>query len=703
MAYTDADTDLPIPKPSDRDADKLGWTNQVISRGLAFIRAQPAYADIDKGRSLVHSMETYDEQIPDKLSHVRLPRIKRQIREIVATLSNLRPTWDYVSNDPAKYETQANVLNKLHKAWFFGEEVDRSIRSALQFAAVEGTGYLYLTYEKPLRQKTGRIKLTPLGATGYIPFQQSLDNKIQNAETGIVCTEVPLQRARRLYKLPHLQATNTVASNLITSGIKGVATHIVNTISPYLQAGGPNRNRNQAANVPTVAIYHLYIKDDSINESGQPMKMGNFSASGKPLDNYSYVVPSMGDPIPTGRMIPQYTDGQPQLNPLTQEPQLVEETRPAEQADCLIYPNLRLIIATPDTLIYDGPSMYWHGKIPIVQFRLDDWPWNFLGFSLVRDTWRLEESITARLRARDDATNARLNPALMYDSQMSDEFDKNFSPRIPGGRIVRPKMIDRPVESVLPVDFYTVSPNVDAEITADEERLDFLMGIPEIKELMKLKQLPDSDSLDKVIGASGSIIVDLARNMESSIRELGEMWKAMAFQFCTVGERLQFLGTEGVVMEDFDFDPGNMIPSHLAGEDPTKASRATRTERARLHLDSFRFNVIPNSLAQIANITRKMLTLQIWRDKSFPMDPWYFADVMEIGGLGPPPAEAKNMMERWEAWQEKFIELQTRIAQAVQGGEGIGETGKRPGRPPSGHAPPALAVKSNGRQTVTES
>jgi len=357
--------DFSIPSRFESDDDILAYGNDCISRGLRFLEGQPAYADIEKGKAIIHSMETYEEAIPDKLSHVRVPRIKRQIREIVATLSNLRPTWDYVSTDPRKYEDQANVLNKLMKSWYFNEEVDRSVRKALQYAATEGTGYLYMTYEKPLRSTTGRIKLTPLGAMGYIPFQQGMDNKIQNAEVGIVCTEIPVQKARRIYKRPDLQPTNSTATNLV----KGVTKMITNMISPYLAAGGKNRQKNTESNTPTVNIYHIYIKDDSINRTGEPIKMGNFSADGKPLDNFSYIVPSMGDPILTGRTTPLYSDGQPQLNPFTDDTELTEETRPAEAADCMLYPNLRVIIMSPTDLIYDGPSQFWHGKIPIVQFR----------------------------------------------------------------------------------------------------------------------------------------------------------------------------------------------------------------------------------------------------------------------------------------------------------------------------------------------
>ena len=53
---------------------------------------------------------------------------------------------------------------------------------------------------------------------------------------------------------------------------------------------------------PTVNIYHGYIMDDSINMSPTPIQMGAYGT------NWSYDVPSLGDPIPTGLVGP---DGQP--------------------------------------------------------------------------------------------------------------------------------------------------------------------------------------------------------------------------------------------------------------------------------------------------------------------------------------------------------------------------------------------------------
>jgi hypothetical protein len=685
--YADDDADFSIPSRDTSDTERISWGNAVRDRGLSFLMAQPAWPDLQKGRNLIYSMETYDpsiEGIPDKLSRVRVPRIKRNTREIVATLSNLRPTSNYVPNDPQQYEQQANIFNKTMQAWYFEKRVDRSIRKALQYAATEGTGYLYMTWEQ------GWPKLTALGAASYIPFQQGMDNEIQNTEIGIVVTEVPLQKARRIYKLPHLQASRSQSSTLVApTNTVDISTNM----SAYHKAAGPNRGNNgERLNVPTVDILHLYIKDDSINNSGAPVKMGSFDGD-KPLDDFSYVVPYVGQPLPTGRMTEKPRGDQPGsiLNLVTGDPLLVPETRPATEADCKLYPNLRLIQMTPTDIIYDGPSFFWHGKIPIVQFRLDDWPWNFLGFSLIRDTWRLEESINARLRARDDAMMARLNPALLIDSRMSDQFDDKANPRIPGFRAIKVPMVDSPVEPMVPAAFFQMS-GVDAEIAEDEKRLDFLMGISAIDELMKLKQMPQSDSLDKVIGASTNIIIDIARNMETAVSQIGEFFMYMIAQYMTTGRRVHMLGEDGISIEDFDFDPGNLVPSHLPGEDPNKPSRASRIERMKVFMSNFSFKVIPNSYTQISSITRRMLSLQLWRDKSFPYDPWTFAEDMERS-IGPPPPDAPDMLARWMKWQEMLMKMQ-----------GAAQEANPEGRPPSGNQPPKIVQKDGGaRQTVTES
>jgi hypothetical protein len=296
---------------------------------------------------------------------------------------------------------------------------------------------------------------------------------------------------------------------------------------------------------------------------------------------------------------------------------------------------------------------------------------------------------------------------------MSEEFDKNFTPRIPGARMIKNPMEEKPIELVVPIETYQVPPSTDAELIQDEQRLDFLMGVPDTKALMSLKQMPNQESIEKLLGANSPILTDMARNMESSMRQLGELWKTMAFQWETTAMRMRLLGIDGVSVEDFDYDPGNLIPSHMPGEDPEQPSTFKKMERARFHMDSFQYMVVPNSIANITQTMRRMIFLQLWRDKSFPLSPWTLAEQLDIPNFGPSPAGTKNEVERWKEWLRFVAKTQAEIAQEMQQMQQQNNPlaliqqmlgGGQEGRPPTGQQPPHFESKNGGqRQVVSES
>ena len=223
----------------------------------------------------------------------------------------------------------------------------------------------------------------------------------------------------------------------------------------------------------------------------------------------------------------------------------------------------------------------------------------------------------------------------------------------------------------------------------------------------------------------GPVIQDSSRNMERSLRDVGEIWKGLAFQFYNTSRRVQVLGPNGIVEEDFDYEPGLMIPSHLAHEDKGKPSRYTLAERAKRHQNNFFLYIVPHSLHEITQITRKMLHLQLQRS-GFPIDPWTMAEVMELDNFGPAPTGTNNMIERWVAWQRMQMELrldlermlqkalaeaqQTSQQQGGQDGQGTPYRGVLEGllnptargtggRPPSGKTAPRMQTKDRGTRT----
>ncbi len=171
------------------------------------------------------------------------------------------------------------------------------------------------------------------------------------------------------------------------------------------------------------------------------------------------------------------------------------------------------------------------------------------------------------------------------------------------------------------------------------------------------------------------------------------MWEALFFQFMsTTPRKVQVLGDDGFSEEDFDYEPGQMVPSHLPGENRDMPSPTSLLQRARWHMSNFIFHVTPNSSHQITQMAKKMLDFQLFRSAGlpFPMDPWTLAKSMDMN-IGPEPPGTKNQLERWVAWMKMVKELMPQ------------PQGKGGGRPPSGGAPPHMQQKANGRQTVSES
>jgi hypothetical protein len=237
--------------------------------------------------------------------------------------------------------------------------------------------------------------------------------------------------------------------------------------------------------------------------------------------------------------------------------------------------------------------------------------------------------------------------------------------------------------------------------------MDNVMGVNDLTAIAKARQIPSSDSIEKIMEMAGPVATDRSRNMERSLRDLGEMNKALFFQFFTTARKLQVLGSDGLTQEDYDYDPGNMIPSHLPGEPPDMPSKYSLIERAKWHKDNFVFSVVPNSLHEMTQTTRKLIMIQLWRS-GFPIDPWTVAESMDLD-YGPPPQGTVTVMEKYVAWKRMEMEFMQEMAQAQgspqgapQGGRpngGLQQTAQR-GRPPSGVGAPRLQTKDAGTRTT---
>lgn len=637
-----------VPHRSKPDDTKLGWLKETVEDGELYLKSQRQWRDIDKSIDILSGHA--DDKLPRGQSTVHLNMVGRDFKEAVAVLSNMRPMWGY-KTDNSEFRDLVTILDKMLLSWYLNTFADRAIRQAIQYMLGATKGWISPSWKSDF-WVTGRgdIKLGVYGPRDVLPFQIGKDHDIQAAYAVTIRDEVPFAKALATYptKLDVLSPTRT-APTWMRKGVR----RMQRFLSPVLNQFGPGRrSENDETLFPTIDIYRTYILDLTYNDGPKEITMGTSGTK------WSYSVPPKDSMIPTGE---KTASGEPVYRRATLE-------------DSMLYPLRRLMIWTDNGILYDDTATDWHGKVPAIPFDANDLPWDFLNRSMVSEGASVQESNTRLMRAIDDSANARLDPLLGYDeSMLSQSLMERIKPRVPGQRVKINMQMGDGVKPILPPAYYDVPPWIQLYVDGNWEKLHYVLGTRDIAGLAKSKIL-SGDTLEKAVELAGPIVTDMSRGMERSMRELGEMWKALAMQYYDLPRRVQILGRDGVTEQDFDYDPNNMIPSHLPDEmalikkglmSKDTPSRANIVVRAKAHINSCYFHVTPNSLHQITQLTRKMLYLQLWKGQ-FPIDPITMAEVLDIPNFA--DAELlgkavgsdhtpKDVLSRWIAWRELLAKL----------------------------------------------
>lgn len=659
------------PSPS----DLLGWSREAVQQSRAYLRLQPAYPFIQDGMDLVNG--DYMRSKVQTLSGAKTDLTLRNLRELNASQTNLRIIPSFTTEVP-ECKAQANILNKLYMAWMQRTFADRKIRQAWQYATTQGTGYLSIGYDPDFYwHGKGEIALNAHGPLDVLPIGLPANHDIQKAYAVTIRVPTPYHIAIRMFPDFADKIKPTREGKLQSHGT--VMAQSAKFASAVLKRFGPGTiQADESVPWTNVDLFYSYIDDDSINTTGSTLTMG------RPGTSWSYTVPSLGSLFIEGY----------DVNGLAIYKQATEE-------DARIYPGRRLIICTdsdcltPDPVLQVNP--YWHGKVPATQFRADDWAWMFLGFPLSRAGMLLERANIDLLRGIVDAMNVRLSPPTGYDrNTMAKSLAETLNTRVPNLRVGLDYTLGgEQFRPLMDPNFYTVPDNIPQFMLENESRITSQMGVADATALARVRQMPASDSTERLMEALGPIVKDQSRNMEASITDNGEMWKSCAFQFYTAKRRYELLGLDGLTNEDFDNDPGNLIPSaekggyqgiregqgqkyifnydpdllvpkSIPGIKPGSKDALSRFARARRHAQNFSYAVEPYSLHEMNSITRKMAFLQLQRSQ-FPISWWTMAQVWDIHNFGPRPRnpetgeEYQTELELWIAQKQ----IETHIAAAA--------------------------------------
>lgn len=694
-----------VPPATDRngnkvpDARKLAWCAEAIQEGQAWLKMQRGYGDMRKSLDIISGRGGSD--LFDYRSRLKTNRLKRNVREIIGSLSDIRPLWGYHS-DNAAFLGQAEMMNKVVRATYLQNFFDRDIRKALQYAAATCTGYLRPVFKvPPFGGGKGDIHLKAYGSPSILPIQMPQDNDIQGAYAVTIVDNDPIWVAHGMWPEFADRLRPTGSQYWYSQEMKVPASGNL-----FRRIWGKATSNASGAAELLCEIRYTYINDLALNMTDMPIPMG------EPGTSWFYYVPFVGQPIPAGRD----TEGNPM-------------TRPATARDARMYPRRRLIVHTETTILYDGPSWDWHGKVPLVPFCVDDWPWEGIGFSLVRDGYNQQEAIDELDRGIMDINRSRLNVSLAFDTNaVSKREAQRFDPMEPRARIgFDGSMVEKPFQLAIPPEVLQVPAEIPEFRQHLEETMDRQMGLNDLMALSRAKAAGSADDLDKLMEAQGPIVKDISRTMERSMRDLGEMMKYLILQYYDSARVMRIVGEDGITPETFDYDPTSLIPSHMPGENPDAPSILNKVERARKFADALTFFITPNSLHAITQMTRQLLYLQLYRAQ-FPIDSRTVAEALDIPNYGNKP-DGNTVHDRWKNEQEEKLEFASRMQQlkdtlpglqppppAAGGGppggapSPMGAPGGQPpgkaqeGRPPTAHALPKIESKDHGmRSTIAES
>lgn len=677
----------------------LGWIREAAEDGDRIIRSDPSYDQIERSlRYVVGEQLSPERQKLKYLPQVVINESRKAMQAHVSALTDIKPLFGWRTTNPV-YQQQADLLNQYAIAEWVTTLADVELGDCIKIALAAGTGDFVVDWD-PHAPFGGAHAYSSRDPRDTLPIRPSHARSVQLWEGLILREEHTVNALRSMYptKANYFRPAADSAMGKVMGRFKTAVSRILTPADP-LDAIGQQGVHTRKSRSGSIVLYRTYLHDRTTNLTAKPITMGQPGAA------WAYVV----------------QPGQP------------------------LYPRGRLIVSTDEMILYDGPNTYGHGLFPVCRLRLWSVPWQFLGVPLFNDLLPVQDAINDTVNDIRLGLQQWLDPDIVYNrNAVSESTMRTLDPRRPGKRVKINSAFGEPYakQDGPSPQILTLALEMWKELTTKHNDLS---GTANLAALLQLRQLPSADTIQKYYEALTPEIRQEARMVEAFMRDLAEMTKVNYFQFLSSTKRRMILGDAGVLLEDFDFDPGKMVPALRPGQSGyTKeldADLTTPDQRSQWFAKQFVFVVAPNSILAMHATERKMMTMQ--EARMGYVDFWTFHDVMETPNVGAPPAIPlpplkpvdpqiqmamlqQNLLSMTQgmppqpyvdpATQDQYlmdpmsgqvmqIRVPTTITERLQAQAmlGIGMTASPAGRKASGQESPAVEQKSDGRTTVTES
>lgn len=687
--------DWQVPPQAASENTKLGWLNEQAQDGIAWNKSQRGWNDHHKAFEILAGKIDLSK-IPAYRSGISTARLKRNIRQVRGAVTNIRPIAGFTSNNAA-FIFNARMMNETTTAIYQEQFLDLSLRNAFDWAAACNTGWIHPVYRRDFAGRgKGALNLDTYGQPCILPTQLPSSGDIQKAYAVTLLDEMPIYMAHGLFPRFQDRLHPTTSQVWYASEIRTAARGnlLQRIFGSWLKPSGGDNTMSDAY----VPVRKTWVIDLAINDTDGPLYLGDWTVEDGekvPTSSWSYRVPFMKEKLPDGKI--------------------------ADENDCRVYPYRRLIISSETCIMYDGPAFDWHAELPLVPLCLDDWAFDPAGFSLARDGYDIQMSLNELERGTMDKNRAQMDMALAYDiNSVSSKEATQFDPMQPRARVgFDGSVVSQPFTSPVPPEVLAVSPEIFTAISHLENTMDYQMGVNDIAAMARARGLVDGEgAMEKLLEASGPIVMDITRSIERTITRVGRQVKFIIPQYYTVREIMTYVGANKISQQTFDFDPEKLIPSHMPHEsafgDDGKPNKSTYSiqQRARWFAENLKYIVAPHTAHEITQMATKLGLVQL-RKAGIQISSKTIAAAWNITDFGGPDAETEY--ERYMAEQddvaERAIKLKQLVDSIVQNGvtpppamnnalDQLSNGQTQEGRPPSGTQAPQLVQKDSGTRTA---
>jgi hypothetical protein len=256
-------------------------------------------------------------------------------------------------------------------------------------------------------------------------------------------------------------------------------------------------------------------------------------------------------------------------------------------------------------------------------------------------------------------------------------------------------------------------------VTLDEKDFNWLkylgekelaqLGLNDVGNLANLKINLNSEAADKQLETIGPIAKGIAMRIEKANKRVGERMKTLIPQWFDAARLIEYVGPDNIAKEMFDYNPDDMVPSHLpdelvGGSFPTTPSMYDRLNRAKFFAEKLRLISVPSTLLKITQAQEQLKYLQLKRTPDCPISWETVFGKLDI-------ANAKQEMEKY--FKEQMDLTKMKIIAAAMAAEEMKKLGLQPpeehggkgsggkggggfhagGRPPTNSKQPKIAQK----------